>query len=42
MAKLGRDSGDAQAKDWFTKTMAGGQEVADKADGSAFRLLNGS
>ncbi len=31
MAKLGRDSGDAQAKDWFTKTMAGGPDVADKA-----------
>ena len=39
MAKLGRDSGDAQAKDWFTKTMAGGPDVADKADGSAFPPL---
>ena len=37
MAKLGRDGGDAQTKDWFTKTMAGGN--ADTPDGSAFPPL---
>ena len=36
MAKLGRDTGDAQAKDWFTKTMAADY---DNPDGSAFPPL---
>ena len=36
MAKLGREKGDSQAKDWFTKTMAGD---FDKPDGSAFPPL---
>jgi cytochrome P450 len=36
MAKLGRDGGDAQAKDWFNKTMAG---AFDSPDGSAFPPL---
>jgi cytochrome P450 len=36
MAKLGRDGGDAQAKDWFKKTMAG---AYDTPDGSAFPPL---
>lgn len=36
MAKLGRDTGDAQTKDWFTKTMAGN---FDSPDGSAFPPL---
>ncbi len=36
MATLGRDTGDAQTKAWFTKTMAGD---FDKPDGSAFPPL---
>jgi cytochrome P450 len=36
MAKLGRDTGDAQAKDWFTKTMA---TDYDNPNGSAFPPL---
>jgi hypothetical protein len=36
MAKLGRDGGDAEAKDWFGKTMAG---PFDMPDGSAFPPL---
>jgi cytochrome P450 len=36
MAKLGKDGGDAQAKDWFTKTMAGDY---DRPDGGAFPPL---
>ena len=36
MAKLGPDTGDAQAKDWFTKTMAADY---DTPDGSAFPPL---
>ena len=36
MAKLGRDAGDPQAKDWFPTTMAGD---FDKPDGSAFPPL---
>lgn len=36
MANLGREKGDPQAKDWFTKTMAGD---FDKPDGSAFPPL---
>ena len=36
MAKLGRDTGDAQAKDWFTKTMAADY---DNPGGSAFPPL---
>ena len=36
MAKLGRDTGDAQAKDWFAKTMAADY---DNPDGSAFPPL---
>ena len=39
MAKLGRDTGDAQAKDWFTKTMAADY---DNPDGSAFPRWNAS
>jgi hypothetical protein len=39
MAKLGRDGGDAQVKDSFTKTMAGPFDVPD---GSAFPPLNAS
>ena len=37
MAKLGQQDGDAQTKDWFAKTMAGGN--ADAPDGSAFPPL---
>jgi cytochrome P450 len=37
MAKLGRDTGDAKVKDWFTKTMAGAN--FDTPDGSAFTPL---
>ena len=33
MTRLGKDTGDAQTKDWFTKTMAGN---FDGPDGSAF------
>ncbi|BBY76166.1 hypothetical protein MPRF_30650 [Mycolicibacterium parafortuitum] len=36
MATLGRDGGDPQAKDWFTKTMSG---AYDTPDGSAFPPL---
>ena len=36
MSNLGREGGDPQAKDWFTKTMAGD---FDKPDGSAFPPL---
>ena len=36
MAKLGRDTGAGQAKDWFTKTMA---TDYDNPDGSAFPPL---
>ncbi len=36
MAKLGRDTGDGQTKDWFTKTMA---TDYDNPDGSAFPPL---
>ena len=36
MAKLGREGGDPQTKDWFAKTMAGD---FDKPDGSAFPPL---
>ena len=37
MAKLGQEGGDAQAKDWFAKTMNGGN--SDTPDGSAFPPL---
>ena len=36
MTRLGKDTGDAQTKDWFTKTMAGN---FDGPDGSAFTPL---
>ena len=36
MAKLGRETGDAQTKDWFAKTMGGDY---DKPDGGAFPPL---
>jgi cytochrome P450 len=39
MAKLGRETGDPQTKDWFAKTMAGGLNDPDNAAGAAFPPL---
>lgn len=39
MARLGRDTGDAQVKDWFTRTMSAGNEAGDTADATVFPPL---